>query len=476
VTVRPLHPPRSPLLAALAAGLAGLLLGACGGTLYDAAGVPPLTSGPVCSAPQHVCGGACVAQSIAACGTGCDVCSATDPNADAVCQQAPGGAWGCGQTCQPGWFACSSGCCRATAVAAGDAHACAVTSDGGLVCWGKNDAGQLGPGAAGLPSSIRPVGVFTSGVTAVAGGGRHTCAVVAGVLKCWGANEAGQLGNGSTTGSSAPVAVSGAPAAVSALALGASHSCAIGGGGAVSCWGANGSGQLGTGDLVTPRLAPVASLVSSGATRLSAAGDDSCAVVGTGAAAVAKCWGLDVNGQTGGGLPLPSPASRPTPVTVPLAGPALGVVAGRKHACATIDNGAGGTPLFCWGAAAEGEMGNGITSPPIQDQPKEATDIDGNGRAAVILAGEAFTCSAKAGDATMKCAGKNDQLQAGGTPPEVAFGGVAAAASAGRAFSCALVDVTGALVVKCWGSNTDGQLGRVTAPATSSATPLPVEN
>ena len=34
----------------------------------------------------------------------------------------------------------------AVGVAAGDMHSCAILADGGMACWGHNDAGQLGVG------------------------------------------------------------------------------------------------------------------------------------------------------------------------------------------------------------------------------------------------------------------------------------------------------------------------------------------
>jgi alpha-tubulin suppressor-like RCC1 family protein len=480
VTVTTARPTAPRLLATV---LAGLILGGCTGTLYDEAGLPALApGGTTCDFPQHVCGaglGTCVGQTVAACGVDCQVCTATDPNATPSCVVGAGGAYGCAQACQAGFLPCAAGCCRAAAVSAGDDHACAQTSDGGLACWGKNDAGQLGPGAAGLTSSTRPIQVFTSGVTAVAAGGRSSCAVKDGTVQCWGANESGQLGNGTTAATT--LVVSTGLTGATALAVGGRHACAVvGTGAAVRCWGANDHGQLGTGDKAS-HPSPVASLVTASATALSAAGDDTCAVAG----GAASCWGYDAEGQTGFGADptVPRP-DRPTPRVVPLGGTAIGVAVGRKHACATASVG-GGTPLLCWGSGGEGEMGDGATTTPVLS-PVHATVIDNStpGQTAVFTAGEAFTCGAKAGEVSLICNGRNDQEQCGVAPPsgtvtsrsDIGFGGTVVAVSAGRAFTCALVEV-GGQVVKCWGINDAGQLGRATTPAASpSATPDLVGN
>jgi alpha-tubulin suppressor-like RCC1 family protein len=153
------------------------------------------------------------------------------------------------------------------------------------------------------------------------------------------------------------------------------------------------------------------------------------------------------------------------------------VAVGRKHACATFSGG-GGTPLSCWGSGGEGEVGNGSIATPVL-VPLQASVIDNGQRSAIFTTGEAFTCTAKAGEVAMNCNGRNELAQCGvaasATPVtsrvDVGFGGPVLAASSGRAFTCALVDLPGARVVKCWGANADGQLGRATPAAAPSPTP-----
>jgi len=94
-----------------------------------------------------------------------------------------------------------------TRVAAGDMHTCASKMDGTVVCWGRNNLGQLGDGLYHYQCSPNsslvdcvsyPVPVTSlTNVTELAAGTDHTCAVKNdGTVWCWGYNYYNQLGDG----------------------------------------------------------------------------------------------------------------------------------------------------------------------------------------------------------------------------------------------------------------------------------------
>ncbi len=86
-----------------------------------------------------------------------------------------------------------------TAIAAGGLHTCALTSAGAVKCWGRNGWGELGNSTNNGTYDPNPAPadvVGLTGVTAIATGYAHTCALTgAGAIKCWGQNYFGQLGN-----------------------------------------------------------------------------------------------------------------------------------------------------------------------------------------------------------------------------------------------------------------------------------------
>ena len=96
------------------------------------------------------------------------------------------------------------------AIAASTSHTCAVTDAGALWCWGWNAFGQVGDGTNTNKHVPTPVSGLGSGVASVASGWAHTCArTTAGALLCWGRNDSGQLGDGTTIDRPTPTAVSG---------------------------------------------------------------------------------------------------------------------------------------------------------------------------------------------------------------------------------------------------------------------------
>jgi alpha-tubulin suppressor-like RCC1 family protein len=67
-----------------------------------------------------------------------------------------------------------------------------------VTCWGDDRLGQLGVASAGgVPGSpALTVDLGGQRATAVAAGANHTCALQSAQVKCWGFGGAGRLGAG----------------------------------------------------------------------------------------------------------------------------------------------------------------------------------------------------------------------------------------------------------------------------------------
>ena len=144
-------------------------------------------------------------------------------------------------------------------VMAGGMFSMVFTSDGSLYSWGKNNYGQIGDGTTNnynLAVAVKTEGTPMAGKTVVdfSISNEHTVALTSdGQIYAWGRNESGQLGDGTNTASTLPVAVRtvGTPfagkKAVQVVAGGweGAHSLALGTDGTVYSWGRNLNGQLG---------------------------------------------------------------------------------------------------------------------------------------------------------------------------------------------------------------------------------------
>jgi alpha-tubulin suppressor-like RCC1 family protein/lysophospholipase L1-like esterase len=337
-------------------------------------------------------------------------------------------------------------------------HTCAVVA-GGLQCWGAGESGQLGhgllPGRSPLPVDVIPAG---SGVTAVAAGTVHSCALVAGSVHCFGGNGWRQGGPSRPYVITSPQPVAGVPKGVSRIGAGGEHSCAIAAGG-VWCWGRNGDGQAGDSrcrasvPLMKCKAPParVGGLVGD-PTAIALGARHTCVLIAGGV----QCWGANDRGQLGDG----ADAARRVPAPViGLPGVATALTAGGHHTCAIVES-----ELYCWGANAWGQLGDGTT----RDAHTPVAVVGLGARPAVIAAGAAHTCAVVAEGVQCWGDGREGQLDGVLRPapvtspvavPMVASSPVALAA--GRDHSCAMREDAH---IQCWGDNDFGQLGSGDAP------------
>ena len=385
--------------------------------------------------------------------------------------------------CQKGeQQACTLGCNADTCLgvkqlAAGYYHACAALTDGKLRCWGSNDSGQTGVdvGTAVVPTPTEVSGISTAVQVAATFG--STCILLADkTVRCMGSNGSGQLGLGAADNikHATPTTV---PGLTDVTFIGGSS-----GGhyftttGTIKCWGSNGTGQLGDGTSGGVKAAPVTvcqpgvspCTPSTGATFVAGGDSHTCAAFAGGKVA---CWGSNASGELG----QPVAAMNPIPTFVTPATTATFLTAGNRATCAASAGGA-----KCWGSNGLGILGNGTTGASSAVPVSVCTKADCStllSSVSGVATYDESACGVAAG--AVKCWGTNSggQLGDGNTTASQAFAATSAIASgavyvtSGGGANYAIVVDRANRDVRCWGSEGSNQCG---TGGTSTARPTPV--
>ncbi len=348
-----------------------------------------------------------------------------------------------------------------SAISTGDGHACALTAQGGVQCWGANSNGQLGDGT--LVSHFTPADVdgLTTGVVAINAGGKHTCALMnTGTVKCWGHNQFGQLGDQTTWDRLTPVDVAALPKDVISITAGSEHSCAFTMTGGAWCWGSNLHGQLGvtTAGYGSSTAREVWGL-PGGVVALEAGDDRTCALTSVGGA---KCWGDLAYGRptvtSEGAPPISYDSQSPTDEQGWISGGTL-IAVGESHNCAfTV-----APVLVCWGENVIGRVGWGSYPGYLLQNslaPVPVPLLDGMDIKAISSAYQ-HDCVVTTRERALFCWGHNEYgqggLQMNRTPLKVeGLADEMIGVSASSTYTCAVTASGGA---KCWGLNMTGNLG-----------------
>lgn len=384
---------------------------------------------------------------------------------------------------------------------AGRAHACARPAGAGLWCWGDNRSSQISDLMASIVSLATPVVVdapvvdlsgdltcwanaagvvrcagepkreasltlTTPGVSQIAAGHSHVCALTGGLVRCVGNDEHGQLGpeepisadfvaaagsrtcalqNGEVVcwglawdrvGVSADPVTLEAPIEFRDIALSERHGCGISTDLAVWCWGDDRFGAVAFDGVFAGQPTQVWDIADVAA--ISVADDRSCAVLLDGEVA---CWGGNSDGQLGDG----TTTSRRSPVISVALEDAIDVALGAHFGCARRRSGV----IRCFGQNESDQLGRSTQNySPI---PQMTLGISST----MVAVGPAHVCAATE-DGTVRCIGQNESGQLGdgsrtsnaAAVPGPVLPGIVGL-EAGEGTTCALLEDS----VTCWGGS-----------------------
>lgn len=247
------------------------------------------------------------------------------------------------------------------AIAAGENHSFAITSDGRLFTWGKRRAGFGVTVNSLTPVELNSGGLAGKTVVAISPGGNVDLALTSeGEMYGWGNSSFGQLGTSNTYAVDPILVGSGeiGTIPVIAIAAGSSHSLALSLNGRVFSWGAAQDGALG---IDNPPIFsvehPVAVntlgvLAGKTITAIASRNADNVVVASDGSV---YAWGYNLNGELGDG----TSSKRSLPVAVVSSGALAGqsvaeTSIGDSHCLALTTDG----KIFAWGDNGAGQLGS----------------------------------------------------------------------------------------------------------------------
>jgi alpha-tubulin suppressor-like RCC1 family protein len=336
-------------------------------------------------------------------------------------------------------------------------HACGLTTGDLVLCWGRNDFGELGvpeSGPVGRPTQPDNPPSFAQ----LATGENHTCGLEASAAYCVGKNDEGQLGDGKILLSESSYRRVLGNHAFQAIGVGAYHSCALSTIGAAWCWGYL-QGELSDTWTESDATEPVRVASEVSFTSLAVGGYRSCGLTNSGRA---YCWGLSH-------FPAEPPGDSawiPSPVAGDIEFRALSIAVSHTCGVDTQDR------AWCWGVN-DGRLGAGSE----MDSP-DPVEVAGGIAFQSTSAGVDHTCGV-ATDGTAYCWGDNAAGQLGigsdvegSTIPLPVSGGLRfESVSAGQGFTCGVTTESRAY---CWGANGKGDLGRGDVGGANAYAPVAV--
>jgi len=305
----------------------------------------------------------------------------------------------------------------------GEAHGCALTVAGEVLCWGEDVDGQLGQGV--LEGSPTPVHVL-SGAYAIATGARHSCARTQASVWCWGSNAFGAVRPPRPIAAGEAARYRGFDSATRYLGVAGAQgvACAIEADGDLACWGEPAFNSI---PVRHPQSVPQLAEPRGGFTHVALAPRLGCGLRNGGEL---RCWGM---GLTDLGVGAGS-ASAATPVRSDARFADLAVADG---ALCTLD--ALGR-LACWGSNLGGRVGptnQGSGAAASVSLPgRTVTDVALNGAAGFAI------------DSAHVLYGWGDRNGTWQAPSVLAPGTAFHEVAAEGRYACAL-DAAGSLY--CWG-------------------------